>query len=79
MNCVNRERMSENRFVMRIFGPKMKKDGTTQSTKLITKAILVLCPLTNIRVLNPWRRRWAGHVASVGEGGYAYRTFNTKT
>jgi len=52
--------MLEKRFVMRISGSEMKKIGTTQDRKLLNNAILVLCPSTNIRVVNPWRKRMDG-------------------
>ena len=52
--------MLENRFVRRIFGPKLKKKGTTECRKLLNNAIPVLCPSTNIRVVNPWRKRMGG-------------------
>jgi hypothetical protein len=52
--------MLEKRFVRGIFEPKMKKKGTTQCRKLLNNAILVLCPSTNIRVVNPWRKRVGG-------------------
>jgi len=71
--------MLENRFVRRIFGPKLKKKRKTHCGNLLNNVILVLCPSTNIRVVNPWRKRMGGHVTSIGEGGYAYRTFNKKT
>jgi hypothetical protein len=46
--------------VGRIFGPKMKKKETKQCRKLLNNAILVFCPSTNIRFVNPWRKRMGG-------------------
>jgi hypothetical protein len=69
----------ENRFVRRIFGPKMKKKGTTQWRKLFNNAILVLCPLTNILVVNPWRKRMDGACDKYRGGRICVQDFNKKT
>jgi hypothetical protein len=58
--------------VLRIFGPKREEDGFWR--KLHNDELHGLYPSPNIvRVIKARRMRWAGHVASMGEGRGVYR------
>ena len=63
-------RVFENRVLRRIFGPK-KDEVTGEWRKLHTVELNDLY-LPNIRVMKPIRKRWAGHVAHMGEKKGAY-------
>jgi hypothetical protein len=66
-------RVFENRVLRRIFGPK--RDGVTREwRRLHNEELNDLYSSPNIiRVIKSRRKRWAGHVASMGEGRGAYR------
>jgi hypothetical protein len=69
---LNRLRVSENRVLRRIFGPKREEDGSWR--KLHNDEIHSLYSSPNIvRVIQSRRMRWAGHVARMGEGRGVYR------
>jgi hypothetical protein len=75
--CLIREehrlRVFENRVLRRIFGPKID-EVTGEWRKLHNEVLHNLCSSPNIiRMVKSRRMRWAGHVASMGEKGNAYR------
>jgi hypothetical protein len=62
----HRLRVSENRVLRRIFGPKRDEDGSWR--KLHNDELHSLYSSLNIvRVIKSRRMRWAGHVARMGE------------
>jgi len=62
-----RLRVSENRVLRRVFGPK-RDEVTGDWRKLHNEELSDLYPLPNIvRVVKSRRMRWAGHVARMGE------------
>jgi hypothetical protein len=68
----HRLRVSENRVLRRIFGPKREEDGSWR--KLHNDELHSLYSSQNIvRVIKSRRMRWAGHVARMGEGRGVYR------
>jgi hypothetical protein len=68
----HRLRVFENRELRRIFGPKREEDGSWR--KLHNDELHNLYSSLNIvRVIKSRRMRWAGHVASMGEGRHVYR------
>jgi hypothetical protein len=68
----NRLRVSENRVLRRIFGPKREEDGSWR--KLHNDELHSLYSSPNIvRVIKSRRMRWAGHVARMGKGRGVYR------
>jgi hypothetical protein len=68
----HRPRVSENRVLRRIFGPKREEDGSWR--KLHNDELHSLYSSPNIvRVIKSRRMRWAGHVARMGEGRGVYR------
>jgi hypothetical protein len=68
----HRLRVSENRVLRRIFGPKREEDGSWR--KLHNDELHSLYYSPNIvRMIKARRMRWAGHVARVGEGRGVYR------
>jgi hypothetical protein len=68
----HRLRVFENRVLRRIFGPKREEDGSWR--KLHNDELHSLYSSSNIvRVIKSRRMRWAGHVASMGEGRDVYR------
>jgi len=63
----------ENRVLRRIFGPK-RDEITREWRKLYNEELNDLyCSPNIVRVRKSRRRRWAGHVACVGEGRGVYR------
>jgi hypothetical protein len=67
----HRLRVSENRVLRKIFGPKREEEGSWR--KLHKDELHSLYSSTNIvRVTKSRRIRWAGHVARVGEGRGVY-------
>ena len=63
----------ENRVLSRIFGSK-RDEGTGEWRKIHNEELNNLYFSPNIlRVIKSRRMRWAGHVASVGEGRGVYR------
>jgi hypothetical protein len=67
----HRLRVSENRVLRRIFGPKREEDGLWR--KLHNDELNSLYSSPNIvRVIKSRRMRWTGHVARVGEGRGVY-------
>jgi hypothetical protein len=70
----HRLRVSENRVLKRIFGPKREEDGSWR--KLYNDELHSLYSSPNIvRVTESGRMKWAGHVARMGEGRGDYRVF----
>jgi hypothetical protein len=70
----HRLRVSENRVLGRIFGPKREEDGWWR--KLHNDKLHSLYSSPNIvRVIKSRRMRWAGHVARMGDGRCVYRDF----
>jgi hypothetical protein len=68
----HRLRVSENRELRRIFGPKTEEDGSWG--KLHNDELHSLYSSPNIvRVIISRRMRWVGHVARRGEGRVVYR------
>jgi hypothetical protein len=68
----HRLRVSENRVLRMIFGPKWEEDGSWR--KLHNDELHGLYFSPNIfRVIKAWRMRSAGHVAHMGEGRGVYR------
>jgi hypothetical protein len=60
-------RVSENRFIRRIFGPK-RDDITGEWKKLHNEELHNLCSSPHIiRQIISKRTWWAGHVARIGE------------
>ena len=63
-----RLRMSENRVLSRMFGPK-RDEVTGEWRKLHSEELNNLyCSPNIVRVIKSRRMRWAGHVARMGEG-----------
>jgi len=63
----------ENRVLRRVFGPK-RDELTGEWRKLHNEELRGLYSLPNIvRVVKSRRMRWAGHVASMGEGSCVHR------
>jgi hypothetical protein len=63
----DRLRVSENRVLRRIFGPKREEDGSWR--KLRNDEIHNMYSLINIvRMIKSRRMRWAGHMARMGSG-----------
>jgi hypothetical protein len=68
-----RLRVSENRVLWRIFGPK-RDEVTGEWRKLHNEELNGLYSLPNIlRVIKSCRLIWAGHVARMGEMTVVYR------
>jgi hypothetical protein len=68
----HRLRVSENRVLRRIFGPKREEDGSWR--KLHNDELHNLYYSPNIvRVIKLRMMRWAVHVARMGEGRGVYR------
>jgi hypothetical protein len=68
----HRLRVSENRVLRRIFGPKREEDGSWR--KLHNDELHTLySPPNVVRVTESRRMRWVGHVARMGEGRGVYR------
>jgi hypothetical protein len=61
----------ENRVLRRIFGPK--GDEVTGEWRRIHNEELNDVYSSNIRMIKSRRKRWAGHVARMGEGRGVYR------
>ena len=68
-----RLRVFENRVLRRVFGPK-RDEVTGEWRKLHNESLSDLYALPNIvRVVKSRIRRWAGHVARMGEGRGVHR------
>jgi hypothetical protein len=68
----HRLRVSDNRVLRRIFGPKWEEDVSWR--ELHNDELHSLYSSPNIvRVIKSRRMRWAGHMARMGEGRGAYR------
>ena len=67
-----RLRVFENRVLRRVFGPKRDK-VTWERRKLHNEELSDLYSLSNIVRVVKSRRRWAGHVARMGEGRGVHR------
>ena len=68
-----RLRVFENRVLRRVFGPK-RNEITREWRTLHNEELSDLYSLPNIvRVVKSRRMRWAGHVASMGEGRGVHR------
>ena len=74
-----RLRVSENRVLRRIFGPK--RDEITGEWRKLHNGELnnLYCSPNIVRVIKSRRMRWAGHVARMGEGRGVYRILVRKT
>jgi hypothetical protein len=69
----DRLRVSENRVLRRIFGPK-GDEVTGEWRKLYSGELHNLYPSPDIiRQIRSRRMRWAGHVAQMGEGRKVYK------
>jgi hypothetical protein len=68
----HRLRVSENRELRRIFGPRREEDGSWRKLHNDELHNLYSSP-TIVRVIKSRRLRWAGHVACMGEGRGVYR------
>jgi hypothetical protein len=74
----HRLRVFENRVLRRIFGPKRDEDGSWR--KLNNDELRNLYFSWNtVRVIEPRRLRWAGHVVCMGEGRCVYRVLVGKS
>jgi hypothetical protein len=63
----------ENRVLRRIFG-RERNEVTGKWRKLHNEELHILYSYPNIiRQIKSWRRRWAGHVARMGEEMNVYR------
>jgi hypothetical protein len=68
----HRLRVSENRVLRRIFGPKREEDGSWR--KLHNDELHSLYSSSNtFRMIKSRRTRWAGHVVRMREGTGVYR------
>jgi hypothetical protein len=68
----HRLRVSEDRVLRKIFGPKREEDGSWR--KLHNDELHTQYSLPNfVRVIKSRRTRWAGHVVRMGEGRVVYR------
>jgi hypothetical protein len=64
----HRLRVSENRVLRKIFGPKREEDGSWR--KLHNDELHSLYSSSKVvRVIKSRRMRWVGHVARMGRGG----------
>jgi len=70
-----RLRVFENRMLRRIFGPK-RDEVTREWIRLHNKGLYNLYSRNIIRVIKS--RRWAGHVARIGDTRGAYRVLVRK-
>ena len=69
----HRQRVSENRVLRRIFGPR-RDEVTGQWRKLYNEELNDLYSSPNtVRVIKSRRMRWAGHVARMEEGRGVHR------
>jgi hypothetical protein len=68
-----RLRVFEKRVLRRIFGPK-RDEVTWEWRKLHNEELNDLyCSPNIVRVIKSRRKRWAGHVARMGDGRSVYR------
>jgi hypothetical protein len=68
-----RLKVSENRVLRRVFGPK-RDEVTGEWRKLYKEELNDMYSLPNIvRVVKSRRMRWVGHVARMGEGRGVHR------
>jgi hypothetical protein len=69
----HRLRVFQNKVLRRIFGPN-RDEVTGGWRKLHNEELRDLYSSPSIiRIIKPWRMRWAGHVARMGEKRNAYR------
>jgi hypothetical protein len=68
-----RLRIFENRVLRRVFGPK--RDEVTEEWRKLRNEELndLYCSPNIVRVIKSRRKRWAGHVALIGERRGVYR------
>jgi hypothetical protein len=66
-----RLRVSDNRVLRRIFGPK-RDEVTEEWRRLHYEELYALCSLRNIPVIESRRMEWAGNVARTNERTGAY-------
>jgi hypothetical protein len=67
----HRLRVSENRVLRRILGPKREEDGSWRKLHNDELHSLYSSP-NSVRVIKSRKMRWAGHVARMGEGRGVY-------
>ena len=73
----HRLRVSVNRILRRIFGPK--RDANGEWRRLHNEELHSLYRLSNIvRVIKSRRPKWAGHVARMGEDSSAFKILTGK-
>jgi hypothetical protein len=68
----HRLRVSENKVLRRVLGPKRKEDGSWRKLH-IDEIHSQYCSSKVGRVIKSRRIRWEGHVARMGEGRGVYR------
>jgi hypothetical protein len=68
----HRLRVSENRVLGKIFGPKREENGSWRKLRSDELHNLYSSPST-VKVIKSRRMRWAGHVARMGKGRGVYR------
>jgi hypothetical protein len=74
----HRLRVFENRVLRRIFGPKREEDRSWRKMRKDELHSLYSSPNV-VRVIKSKRMRWAGHVASMGEGRGVYRVLDGRS
>ena len=68
---ISNVKVSENRILRRIFGPK--RDANGEWRRFHNEELHSLYRSPNVRVIKSRRLRWAGHVARIEEDGSAFK------